>query len=73
MNLEYYIIRGRGEGGKLFQLAKLVEKGDFGGAAFKGHYDMERHFTSVDEMKQYIADEVVNKPLSELTIEAIDM
>jgi hypothetical protein len=65
MNLEYYIIRGRGEGGQKFQLAKLE---DDSGNTYKGEYDMARQFTSMDEMQNYIADAVVKKPLAELSI-----
>ncbi len=65
MNLEYYIIRGRGEGGQKFQLAKLEDEN---GNKFKGEYDMARHFGSVEEMQNYIADDVVKKPLAELSI-----
>jgi hypothetical protein len=65
MNLEYYIIRGRGEGGQKFQLAKLE---DDSGNTYKGEYDMARQFSSMDEMQNYIADDVVKKPLSELSI-----
>lgn len=64
MNLEYYIIRGRGEGGQKFQLAKLEDET---GNNYKGQYDMARHFGSVEEMSQYVADEVVKKPLGELS------
>jgi len=65
MNLEYYIINGRGDDGLKFQLAKLK---DDSGNTYKGEYDMSRHFSSVDEMKAHIADDVVKKPLTELTI-----
>lgn len=70
MNLEYYIIRGRGEGGSKFQLARLQDES---GNTYKGLYDMARHFSSVDEMKNYIADEVVKKPLSDLSIEPMNI
>jgi len=70
MNLEYYIIRGRGDGGQKFQLAKLE---DSTGNKYKGEYDMARHFASIDEMKTYIADEVVNKPLTDLSIEPMNI
>ncbi|UTW45784.1 hypothetical protein KFE80_02410 [bacterium SCSIO 12696] len=70
MNLEYYVIRGRGEGGSKFQLARLE---DDSGNNFKGEYDMSRHFGSIDEMKSYVADEVVKKPLEELSIKAMDI
>jgi hypothetical protein len=65
MNLEYYIIRGRGEGGQKFQLAKLE---DDSGNTYKGEYDMARQFSSMDEMQNYIADDVVKKPLTELSM-----
>jgi hypothetical protein len=70
MNLEYYIINGRGEGGTKFQLAKLQ---DDSGNNFKGEYDMSRHFASVDEMTNYIADEVVKKPVSELSLKPMNI
>ncbi len=70
MNLEYYIILGRGEGGQKFQLAKLEDES---GNNYKGEYDMARHFGSIDEMSQYIADEVVKKPLAELTISPMNI
>ncbi|MFT7387708.1 MAG: hypothetical protein ACI8VC_000949 [Candidatus Endobugula sp.] len=70
MNLEYYIIRGRGDGGLKFQLAKLE---DDSGNRYKGEYDMARHFASIDELKTYIADDVVNKPLADLSISAMNI
>lgn len=63
MNIEYYIINGRGDDGLKFQLARLS---DDSGNTFKGQYDMARHFISTDEMKQYIADEVVKKPIKDI-------
>ncbi len=64
MNVEYYIIRGRGEGGQKFQLAKLQdEKGNI----YKGQYDQSRHFGSTEELKSYIA-EVVKCDQNQLTI-----
>lgn len=65
MNLEYYIIRGRGDGGSKFQLARLQDES---GNTYKGQYDMARHFASIEEMTGYIADEVVKKPATELTL-----
>lgn len=70
MNLEYYIINGRGEDGLKFQLARLRDES---GNNYKGQYDMARHFTSLDQMKNYVAEEVVKKPLSELTIEPMSL
>lgn len=70
MNLEYYIIRGRGDGGTKFQLAKLQ---DDTGNNYKGEYDMARHFGSIEELKTYIADEVLKKPESDLSISAMNI
>lgn len=70
MNLEYYIIRGRGDGGQKFQLAKLEDET---GNKYKGEYDMARHFGSIEELKTYIADDIVKKPLAELSISAMDI
>jgi hypothetical protein len=70
MNLEYYIIRGRGEGGQKFQLAKLEDET---GNKYKGEYDMARHFGSIDELKTYIASDIVKKSLEELSISAMDI
>ena len=65
MNLEYYIIRGRGNGGSKFQLARLRDES---GNNYKGQYDMARHFASMDEMTRYVAEEVVQKPQIELSL-----
>ena len=70
MNLEYYIIHGRGDGGLKFQLAKLE---DDNGNTYKGQYDMARQFASIDELNTHIADDVVKKPLAELTIGPMDI
>lgn len=70
MNLEYYIINGRGEGGSKFQLAKLQDES---GNNFKGQYDMSRQFSTIDEMTTYIADEVVKKPASDISLQAMNI
>lgn len=70
MNVEYYIINGRGEGGSKFQLARLQDES---GNTYKGQYDMARHFSSLDEMKGYVATEVIKKPLAELSIEPMNI
>lgn len=70
MNLEYYIIRGRGEDGKKFQLARLQDET---GNNYKGQYDMARQFASLDEMKAHIAEDVVKKPMDELVLTAMDI
>lgn len=53
MKIEYYPIRGRGEGGLKFQLARIQDEQ---GNLYKGKYDQERHFASEDEVKEHIAD-----------------
>jgi hypothetical protein len=70
MNVEYYIINGRGDGGTKFQLARLQDET---GNTYKGQYDMARHFGSIDELKNYVADEVIKKPLSDLSLEPMNI
>lgn len=70
MNVEYYIINGRGDDGLKFQLAKVQDET---GNNYKGEYDMSRHFASIDELKTHIAEDVVKKPLSELTISPMNI
>ena len=65
MKLSYYIINGRGSDGLKFQLARVEdEKGN----TYKGQYDMARHFSSKEELKEYLAD-LVNCAMDDLTIE----
>ncbi|MBT8149904.1 MAG: hypothetical protein KJO62_00775 [Gammaproteobacteria bacterium] len=52
MKIEYYPIRGRGNDGLKFQLARIK---DDSGNMFKGQYDQARHFASEDELKGYLA------------------
>ncbi|MFT6791827.1 MAG: hypothetical protein ACJA04_001040 [Cellvibrionaceae bacterium] len=70
MNLKYYVIYGRGEDGLKFQLARLQDES---GNNYKGQYDMGRHFVSIDELTQYVADEVVKKPASDLTLSLMSL
>ncbi len=70
MNLEYYIINGRGDGGSKFQLAKLQDES---GNTYKGQYDMARHFSSLDEMTNYVAAEVVKKPVGEISLQPMNI
>ena len=69
MNLNYYIIRGRGENGLKFQLAKVE---DDQGNTYKGQYDMGRQFSDLDEVKAHLS-EVVNVPASEITLTAMNI
>ena len=66
MKVQYYIIRGRGDDGRKFQLARVQDET---GNHYKGQYDMARHFGSEEELKDYIAADVIKKPLTELQIE----
>lgn len=68
MKLSYYIIRGRGGDGQKFQLAKLEDES---GNNFKGQYDMARHFGSVEELKSYIASDVVKQEESTFELSAM--
>lgn len=70
MNLNYYVIRGRGAQGHHFQLAKLEDEA---GNTLKGQYDMGRHFSSIDEMKSYIASDVIKKDVSEFELVEMDI
>lgn len=65
MNLAYYIIRGRGDDGMKFQLAKVEDEQ---GNNFKGQYDMARHFGSVDELKTYLASDVLKCSAADLNL-----
>ncbi|MEM1113444.1 MAG: hypothetical protein AAGI11_16135 [Pseudomonadota bacterium] len=69
MHVKYYPIRGRGEGGRKFQLARLQDEN---GEMYKGKYDQERHFGSEEEVKEHIA-EVINVPVEELTLAKLDL
>ncbi len=67
MKIEYYPIRGRGDNGSKFQLARIQDEA---GNMHKGAYDQERHFGSEDELKKHLA-EVLN--LAEDTISVSKM
>ncbi len=69
MKLEYYPIRGRGELGDKFQLARVRDES---GNYFKGKYDQARQFSSEAELKTYLAD-MVSVPESELDIKLMHL
>lgn len=69
MHVKYYIIRGRGEGGLKFQLARLEDEQ---GNNYKGLYDMAKQFASVEELKTHIAD-VVKVAENDLQISAMNL
>ena len=69
MKIEYYPIRGRGEDGLKFQLARIV---DSSGNTYKGQYDQARHFSSEAELKSYLAS-VVNVSEAEIEIAKMNM
>lgn len=69
MKVEYYPIRGRGEDGLKFQLARLR---DASGNMFKGKYDQARHFSSEDELREYLA-QVVGAPATEIELQKMSL
>ncbi len=69
MKLEYYPIRGRGEGGLKFQLARIKDEA---GNLYKGQYDQARHFASEDELKSYLAG-IVNVDASQLQLSKMSL
>jgi hypothetical protein len=64
MHLEYYIIRGRGQDGLSFQLARIKDQDN---NTYKNEYDMTKQFTSIDELKTHLA-KVVKTNEADLTI-----
>jgi hypothetical protein len=69
MKLAYYPIRGRGEGGSKFQLARLQDEN---GNGYKGEYDQARHFGSEAELKTYLAS-VVNVSEDQLQLSTMSL
>ncbi len=69
MKIEYYPIRGRGEGGQKFQLARLRDEA---GNTYKGQYDQARHFASESELVDYLAT-VVQQPADAITLEKMHL
>lgn len=65
MKLFYYIINGRGDNGLKFQLAQIKDEE---GNTYKGEYDMARHFSSRQELKEYLAS-IVQCSVGDLSIE----
>jgi len=53
MKIAYYPIRGRGEDGLKFQLARIQDES---GNLYKGRYDQERHFSSEEEIREHLVD-----------------
>ena len=64
MKVEYYPIRGRGEAGDKFQLARLQDEQ---GNTYKGQYDQARHFASEEELVSYLAG-VINVAEGDITL-----
>lgn len=69
MQVKYYPILGRGEGGQKFQLARLQDEN---GEMYKGQYDQERHFGSEEEVKEHIAS-VINVPVADIQLTKWDL
>ena len=69
MKLEYYPIRGRGQLGDQFQLARLQDEA---GNLYKGQYDQARHFSSETDLKRYLAT-VVNVDEAQLSLQQMQL
>lgn len=69
MKIEYYPIRGRGENGSKFQLARIKDEA---GNLHKGAFDQERHFGSEDELKQHLA-EILSVQADTLTVSKMNL
>ena len=69
MKIEYYPIRGRGENGSKFQLARIKDET---GNLHKGAFDQERHFGSEDELKQHLA-EILSVQADTLTVSKMNL
>ena len=69
MQVKYYPIHGRGEGGQKFQLARMQDEN---GEMYKGQYDQARHFGSEEEVKEHIAG-VINVPVDDIELTKWDL
>ena len=69
MHVEYYPIKGRGEMGTKFQLARFKDEN---GEMYKGQYDQDRHFSSEEEVKEHIA-EVIKLPVDQFTLSKMSL
>lgn len=64
MQLDIYVIRGRGEIGDKFQLA-IVKNAE--GHYYRGEYDLAKQYSSMEELKQALAKMVnIDKELLHL-------
>ncbi len=69
MKIEYYPIRGRGDDGLKFQLARVQDEN---GNLYKGQFDQERHFASEDEVKAHLS-EIINVAAGDITLEKMNL
>ncbi|MCB5160688.1 hypothetical protein [Marinomonas algarum] len=69
MELDVYLICGRGEKGDKFQLGRVINKD---GYYFKGEYEPTTHYSSMDELKEVLA-KMVNVDASSLTLNQINL
>ncbi|MCV2403175.1 hypothetical protein OFY17_09825 [Marinomonas sp. C2222] len=69
MELDVYIINGRGEKGDKFQLGRVNNKE---GHYFKGEYDAAAQYGSMDEVKEDLA-KMLNIETSALTLNQINL
>ena len=72
MQLDVYLIRGRGEDGSKFQLAQVSDESGRYFRGDKGDYDPTHQFASADELKQALA-KMVNCDAAELTINELNL
>lgn len=69
MELDVYIINGRGEKGDKFQLGRVINKE---GHYYKGEYDAAAQYGSMDEAKEALA-KMLNIEAATLTLNQINL
>lgn len=69
MQLDVYLIRGRGEKGDKFQLA-IVKNSE--GHYYKGEYDLAAQYSSMDELKDVLA-KMVNVEKASLELNELNI
>jgi hypothetical protein len=69
MQLDVYLIRGRGDDGHKFQLAMVRNTEDH---YYQGEYDPALQYSTLDELKSMLST-MVNVPVSELVLNELNM
>lgn len=69
MELDVYLICGRGEKGDKFQLGRVINKE---GHYYKDEYDAAAQYSSMDELHEALA-KMVNLDKAELTLNQINL